>query len=109
MATVIPTQIFPGYTSNGTLITIPIADLEGLTPAEADAATGNAMEFLRAVIEKTQMQLSALAPTARPTRATLTKDVPAIATGTGIPPGTLRQGYRATFDLTPTNLEPTAE
>jgi len=109
MATVNPTQMFPGYSSDGTAITIPIADFEGLTPAEADATTGNAMEVLRAMVEKMQMRLNELAVAARPTRATLTKDAPVIATGAGISPGTLRQGYRLTFDRTPTGLEPAAE
>jgi hypothetical protein len=109
MAPVTPAQIFPGYTSDGTVITIPIADLDGLTPAEADAATGNAMELLRMIIEKAQTQLNAMATTARPARATLTKDPVAIAAGTGVAPGTLRQGYRLTFDLTPTSLEPAPE
>lgn len=109
MAAVIPSQIFPGYSSDGSAITIPLADLEGLASAEADAGTGNAMEILRAIIERFQMQLNALAPNARPIRATLIKDAPSIAVGTGIPVGTIRQGYRFTIDLTPTGLKPTAE
>lgn len=109
MAAVIPTQLFPGYTSDGTTITIPLADLAGLTAAEANPATGNGMEVLRTIIAKAEAQLLALTPTARPTRSTLTKAVPTIAVGQGIEPGTLRQSYTATFDLTPTGLEPAAE
>ena len=109
MAPVNPAQMFPGYSSDGTAITIPLADLEGLTAAETDPTTGNAMEVLRALVEKMQMRINELTPAARPTRATLTKDAPVIATGTGISPGTLRQGYRLTFDRTPTGLEPAAE
>lgn len=36
-----PTTIWPGYSSNGTDITIPIAALDGLTAAEAHATTGD--------------------------------------------------------------------
>lgn len=109
MAAVIPTQLFPGYTSDGTAITIPLADLTGLTAAEANAATGNAMEVLRTIIDKAQAQLAALTPETRPVRSSLTKGAPSIAVGTGIVPGTLRQTYSASFDLTPTGLEPAAE
>lgn len=109
MAAVIPTQLFPGYTFANNSITIPIADLPGLTAAEADPATGNAMEVLRTIIERAQVQLAALTPETRPTRSTLTKAQPSIALGVGIAPGTLRQSYTATFDLTPTGLEPAAE
>jgi hypothetical protein len=109
MAAVIPTQLFPGYISDGTTITIPIADLPGLSAAEANAATGNAMEVLRTIIAKAESQLMTLAPTARPVRSSLTKAAPTIAVGTGITSGTLRQSYTVTFDLTPTGLEPAAE
>lgn len=109
MALVIPTQLFPGYTSDGTSITIPLAALSGLTVAEANAATGNGMEVLRQIIENAQTRVTALTPESKPARSTLTKAQPQIAVGTGIPAGTLRQSYTATFDLTPTALEPTAE
>ena len=109
MANIIPTQLFPGYVSDGTTISIPIADLNGLTPAEADPATGNGMEVLRALLEKSNMQLTAMAQTARPVRFSLIKAAPAIATSPGVPPGTLRQVYTLAADLTPTGLEPAAE
>jgi hypothetical protein len=109
MAVVIPTQLFPGYTSDGTSITIPLADLTGLTAAEANATSGNAMEILRTIIDKAQAQIAALTPETRPVRSSLTKAAPSIAVGTGIVPGTLRQTYTVSFDLTPTGLEPAAE
>jgi hypothetical protein len=40
-----PTQLFPGYSSDGTNITIPIADIEGLTAAEANSTTGDWREI----------------------------------------------------------------
>lgn len=36
-----PTELFAGYSSDGTNITIPIADILGLTAAEAHATTGD--------------------------------------------------------------------
>jgi hypothetical protein len=36
-----PTAILPGYASDGTHITIPIAALDGLTAPACDAATGD--------------------------------------------------------------------
>jgi len=109
MALVTPAQIFPGFTSDGTNITIPLTDLVGLTAAESNATTGNAMEVLRVIVDRAQAAIAALAPTARPSRATIEKAAPTIAFGTGVPPGTLRQGYTLSFDLTPTGLEPTPE
>lgn len=109
MALVTPVVIFPGYASDGTNITIPLADLTGLTAVEANATTGNGMEILRVIIDRANAALLALAPTARPVRASIEKAAPTIAFGAGVPTGTLRQTYTATFDLTPTGLEPTAE
>ena len=109
MATVTPTQLFPGFTSDGTLISIPLADLVGLTAEEANADTGNGMEVVRVILEKAQTQLNALAPTARPTRSSLAKAAPSISPTPGVPPGTLRQVYTFSADLTPTGLEPAAE
>jgi hypothetical protein len=109
MALITPVQLFPGFTSDGTLISFPIADLEGLSAAEADPNTGNAMEIIRVILEKGQAQLNALVPSAKPVRSSLTKAVPTISPSPGVPPGTLRQVYTFSADLTPTGLQPTAE
>jgi hypothetical protein len=45
-----PMLLFSGYVSDGTSITIPIADLIGLTAAEADAVTGDWREILQAIL-----------------------------------------------------------
>jgi hypothetical protein len=45
-----PPLLWPNYTSDGTNITIPIADLEGLTAEEADAATGDWRKILQAFL-----------------------------------------------------------
>lgn len=109
MANVTPLQLFSGYTSDGLTITIPLTSLIGLSATEANPATGNGMEVLRTIVDRAQSQLLALTPETRPVRSTLAKGQPTIATGVGIAPGTLRQTYTASFDLTPTGLEPTAE
>lgn len=106
---VTPIQLFPGYTATATEITIPLADLSGLTATEANATTGNGMEVVRAIIDKLNAKIVALAPTARPVRSAVAKAAPAIAFGAGIPEGTLRQTYTLSFDLVPTGLEPAAE
>jgi hypothetical protein len=45
-----PFLVWPGYSSDGTNITIPIADLPGLSAAEADATTGDWREILQAIL-----------------------------------------------------------
>jgi hypothetical protein len=67
------------------------------------------MELLRVMVEKYNMSLNALAPTARPSRSTLTKAAPTISSSPGVAPGTLRQVYTLAIDLVPTGLEPAAE
>lgn len=102
-----PDQLFPGYTANSTEIRIPLASL-GLSETEANGVTGNAMEVLRKLVELANSQIANLAPTARPTKVTIIKQNPSIASGAQIP-GTLRQTYTINFDLQPTALELAAE
>ena len=45
-----PKDLFLGYESDGTSITIPIASVIGLTAAEADTVTGDWREVLQAVL-----------------------------------------------------------
>jgi hypothetical protein len=45
-----PTKLWSGYSSDGTNITLPIAQLPGLSVAEADAATGDWRDIIQAVI-----------------------------------------------------------
>jgi hypothetical protein len=45
-----PEQAIPGYSSDGTSITMPIASLVGLTSAEADTVTGDWREILQAIL-----------------------------------------------------------
>jgi len=106
-----PIGIFTGYTFDtvSNEIRIPIASLPGLSVAEADAITGNGMEVIRQIVDRTHAALTALAPTARPTKATVAKPNPAIAFGANVAPGILRQSYSLSFDLQPTALELASE
>ncbi len=104
-----PAQLLPGYTFESGEMRIPIAVLTGLTAAEADPTTGNAMEVLRQLVDHANNQVVSLAPAARPTKATIAKQNPSIASGINVSPGTLRQAYTLTFDLQPTALELAAE
>jgi len=106
-----PIGIFAGYTFDAVTneIRIPIASLPGLSAIEANATTGNGMEVIRQIVDRTHTSLTALAPTARPTKATVAKPNPAIASGANVLPGTLRQSYSLSFDLQPTALELASE
>ncbi|WP_293335944.1 hypothetical protein [Microcoleus sp. CAWBG58] len=104
-----PAELFPGYTFESNEIRIPIAALTGLTAAEANATTGNGMEILRQIVDRSHFALAALVPAARPTKATVAKPNPSIASGTNVAPGTLRQSYTLNFDLQPTSLELASE
>lgn len=44
-----PELLFPGYSSDNTNITIPIAIFQGLSAAEADAVTGDCRKILQAI------------------------------------------------------------
>lgn len=106
-----PNEIFTGYTFDATAneIRIPLAALPGLSATEAAAATGNGMEVIRQIVDRTHKTLADLAPAARPTKATVAKPNPSIASGFNVAPGTLRQTYALAFDLQPTGLELAAE
>ena len=106
-----PIGIFTGYTFDTVTneIRIPIASLPGLSVAEADATTGNGMEVIRQIVDRTHATLTALAPASRPTKATVAKPNPAIASGANVTPGTLRQAYNLSFDLQPVGLELASE
>ena len=104
-----PDELFPGYSFANNTISIPLAALPGLSAGEANATTGNGMEILRQIVDSAQAKISGLAPTARPTKGTIAKPNPSIASGQGVEPGTLSQSYTLTFQLQPTGLELAAE
>lgn len=86
------TDLFPGLTkaSDNTSITIPAADLEGLTAAEIGAGDGRKLAY--ALFQKMQSQLAS--DPSRSTRFTLTASDP-----TTVGPTTVRKTYSAAFTL----------
>lgn len=58
--TLIPLSLFPGYSSDGTSITIPIAALVEVTSAEADTITGDWREVLQGVLRRAAEHLGEL-------------------------------------------------
>jgi hypothetical protein len=77
MATILPGDIFAGYeyveagdpvTANS--IVIPLSDLPELTALEADGATGNGAQLLRAIDKAIHDALEALPEVDRPTNVT---------------------------------------
>lgn len=94
MASITPSQLFPGMSADATTITIPLADLAGLTQAEADPATGDGREVSRILLETMVSKVSALAVANRPTKMTVSKSNPQ---GIGI--DQIRQAYSLSFDV----------
>lgn len=94
MAAITPSQLFAGMTGDATTITIPLADLVGLTQAEADPATGDGREVARILIETIVSKVNALATANKPTKFTVSKANPQ-----GIGVDQIRQAYTASFDV----------
>ncbi len=95
MAAITPTDIFTGYASDGTNITIPLTAIPGLTSAEADASTGNGAEVLRLICETAYNQIEALPTADRPTQMTWSKPPTQ-----GVAGATSRQTYNFGFNFT---------
>jgi hypothetical protein len=91
-----PTELFPGYTSNGTDITIPIASILGLTSAEADAATGDLRSIFLSLCATAFNHYNGLATADRPQafRAVPPTQYPVTS---GALVGTYRQTYAFEF------------
>ncbi|MDG2614706.1 hypothetical protein P7L53_00475 [Thermoleptolyngbya sichuanensis XZ-Cy5] len=98
---ILPGAILPNYAylasgdaapANG--IFVPLASLTGLTPAEANATSGDgrkvAFELCRAMF----VNLDALPTANRPSRFTITRGIPA-----GIDQTIVRQTYTLSFDI----------
>lgn len=94
MASINPADLFPGYTSDGTNITIPLAALPGLEASEADASTGNGSEVLRIICESAYQAIEGMDQASRPTQITWSKAVPA-----GLTNDTFRQSYTFGFTI----------
>lgn len=102
MADILPTALFTGWTEDGTDITLPLADLPGLTAAEADAASGDGREIVRIFLNTVFTKIQALPSADRPSKMTITRGNP-----TGVSASEIRQSYTVTFDLaiSPVNVE----
>jgi hypothetical protein len=61
----VPSDLFPGYESDGTDITIPIADLIGLTAEEADAVTGDWRKIVQTMVRVMGNHMGLLSGSAR--------------------------------------------
>lgn len=94
MAAILPTALFPGYTSDGTSVTIPLAALGGMTAGEADAATGDGRKLAFELAKAMHERIQALAAEARPTQFLTSESTP---TGQGA--NEVRKSYTLTFDV----------
>lgn len=103
MPKILPTVILPNITSDGTNLTIPIADIPGLTAAEADPATGNGAELLRLICDAAYDRIEALATTDRPTQMTWGKP-PAQGVAGAVSRQTYTFGFNFTVDATAVNI-----
>lgn len=94
MAAIVPTQLLPNYSSDGTNITIPIADLAGLVAAEADPATGDGRKVAFELVKTMHENLQALDEAAKPAQFLTSESTP-----TGQGPNEVRKSYTFTFDV----------
>jgi hypothetical protein len=90
----VPTSMWPSYTSDGTNITIPIAALDGLTAAEANATTGDWRSIMLAFCSTAYRHYSELATADKP--AMFTASMPTISPVTQ---GSLAGTFRTTYSL----------
>jgi hypothetical protein len=93
MAAIQPTDIFSGYTADGTALTIPYTAIPGLTAAEAHATTGDAREVLRLILEKYFTAIQALPTAERPAYMSISR-----GSLVGLDSVTVRRSYQLSFD-----------
>lgn len=97
-----PTDVIAGYSFDGTNISIPLAGIEGLTAAEANAATGDGRAVTHSLSKHIYAMFSALAT--KPTRMNATKAPITLAPG-GNADGTIRESFTFVFDMAPQGFE----
>jgi hypothetical protein len=93
MAAIQPTDIFSGYTADGSGLTIPFSAIPGLTSAEAHPTTGDAREVLRLILEKYFTAIQALPTSERPAFMSITR-----GGLIGLDSVTVRRSYQLSFD-----------
>jgi hypothetical protein len=94
MAAILPTDILPNYSSDGTNITIPLTDLAGLATAEANATTGDGRKVAFELVKTIHENLQALADEDKPAQFLTSESTP-----TGQGPSEVRKSYTFTFDV----------
>lgn len=92
MAAILPTVVFPTMTSDAEGITIPYADLAGLTQAEANVTTGDGRKVLEALVRNAVQNILALDAVNRPAFLTVAQANAAPAAA----PGRYSQTYTVT-------------
>jgi hypothetical protein len=90
-----PTLLWPSYSSDGTNITIPIAAIDGLTAAEADATTGDWRSIMLSLISTAHRYYDGLDTADKPT-AFVASD-PTVQSVTS---GSFAGSYRTTYTFT---------
>lgn len=95
MAKIAPNVILPNLASDGTNLTIPLADIPGLTAAEADPSNGNGAEVLRLICDAAYERIEALPQADRPTQMTWGKPA-----AQGVSGAISRQSYNFGFNYT---------
>lgn len=91
-----PTELFAGYSSDGTNITIPIASISGLTAAEADTTTGDWRSIFLSLCATAFTHYDGLADEDRPT-ALIASPPTQYPVTSGDLEGTFRQTYSFVF------------
>jgi hypothetical protein len=91
-----PSALFPGYSSDGTDITIPIEDIVGLTSAEADEDTGDWRSIFLSLCATVFIHYNSLATADRP-QAFVASPPTQYPVTSGALSGSFRQTYTFQF------------
>ncbi len=99
-----PSSWIPGYTSDGTHITIPIASIPPLVAGDADAATGDVRKVVYALCAMLAASWQTEGTGNQPGKMT-------ISSGQALngPSNTITANYQFSFNLTPSSLGVTPE
>lgn len=104
-----PTEVWAGYSSDGVNITIPIANLTGLTVAEANATTGDWREIMLAFISTVHTHYVGLADADKPQAFSSATPLYQSQTTGDLAPSvkvTYKQDFYASLDVTDVIDEP---
>lgn len=94
-----PTSLWAGYVYANDTLSIPLANLDGLTAAEANATTGDWRAIAQALLVTLYNHYNGLATADKP--AAMTVSTPSVqAVSSGDFAGTVKATYSASFYLT---------